>query len=138
MKYYAVLDTNVLVSSLLKRNSVPGQILSETLIGCITPLYNADILSEYGEVLSRPKFNFSEDIIESLLSQIINRGVKIDAEKTDEYFPDPDDVVFYEVVLSARDKENAYLVTGNIKHFPVKPFIVTPREMLDIIQKNEP
>ena len=28
---------------------------------------------------------------------------------------------------------DAYLVTGNLKHFPVETFIVTPREMLDIV-----
>ena len=31
---------------------------------------------------------------------------------------------------------DAYLVTGNIKHFPVKPFIVTPKEMLDILRRE--
>ena len=29
--------------------------------------------------------------------------------------------------------EDAYLVTGNIRHFPLEPYIVTPRQMLDII-----
>lgn len=46
--------------------------------------------------------------------------------------PDPKDLVFYEVVMAKRD-ENAYLVTGNGKHFPKKPFIVTPNELLSII-----
>lgn len=32
-----------------------------------------------------------------------------------EIISDPDDVVFYEVAMS---RENAYLVTGNLKHFP--------------------
>ena len=41
--------------------------------------------------------------------------------------------VFYEVVMEERKNEDAYLVTGNIKHFPIRPYIVTPREMLDII-----
>ena len=41
-----------------------------------------------------------------------------------------DDAVFYEVALS---KEDAYLVTGNTKHFPKSPIVVTPAEMLDII-----
>ena len=45
-------------------------------------------------------------------------------------FPDQKDVVFYEVALS---KEDAYLVTGNIKHFPKKPFVVTPAEMVEIL-----
>ena len=34
--------------------------------------------------------------------------------------------------ITKRD-ENAHLVTGNIKHFPKEPFIVTPNELLDII-----
>ena len=42
--------------------------------------------------------------------------------------------VFYEVALS---KEDSFLVTGNIKHFPKKPFIVTPSEMLTIISEIE-
>ena len=49
------------------------------------------------------------------------------------YLPDPKDRVFYEVVMEERKNEDAYLVTGNIKHFPIRPYIVTPREMLDII-----
>ena len=50
--------------------------------------------------------------------------------------PDPKDIVFYEVALSV---EASYLVTGNIKHFPKKPFVVTPAEMLQIIhEKNSP
>ena len=53
---------------------------------------------------------------------------------TDEEFPDPKDTVFYEVKMS---KEDAYLVTGNIKHFPNKPFVVTPKEMIDILSAKE-
>ncbi len=33
--------------------------------------------------------------------------------------------------------DNSYLVTGNLKHFPVKPYVVTPKEMLDIMQGTE-
>ena len=47
--------------------------------------------------------------------------------------PDPKDRVFYEVVMEERKEQDAYLVTGNIKHFPAEPYIVTPRQMLDII-----
>ena len=35
--------------------------------------------------------------------------------------------------MEKRKLEDAYLVTGNIKHFPAKPFVVTPRQMIDII-----
>ena len=47
--------------------------------------------------------------------------------------PDMKDLPFYEVVLEKRS-DDAYLVTGNIKHFPQEPFIVTPRELLDIFE----
>lgn len=53
---------------------------------------------------------------------------------SDEFFPDPKDVVFYEVALS---KEDAYLVTGNTKHFPKKPIVVTPAEILEILRTEE-
>jgi len=39
---------------------------------------------------------------------------------------------FYEVVLDKRE-DGAYLVTGNLKHFPRESFIVTAREMLELL-----
>ena len=137
MTYYAVIDTNVVVSALLKEGSAPWQVLNEALNGCIIPVLNSDILNEYGEVLLRSKFGFSEQNVLRFITELPKRAIFINANPTDEKFPDPDDAVFYEVVMQAREKENAYLVTGNIKHFPVKSFVVTPREMLDIIRQNE-
>jgi predicted nucleic acid-binding protein len=58
-------------------------------------------------------------------------GVLSDRVESQEYFPDPKDVVFYEVAIS---KDDAYLVTGNTKHFPKKPIVVTPSEMLEILK----
>ena len=137
MKYYAVIDTNVLVSAMLKEGSAPWHIIQEALNGCITPLINGDILNEYSEVLLRKKFGFSESTVAKLVTELPKRAIFINAEPTKEVFADSDDAVFYEIVMAAQDKENAYLVTGNLKHFPVKPFVVTPREMLDIIQKTK-
>ena len=57
--------------------------------------------------------------------------------QADMEFSDPKDRVFYEVVMEERKEKDAYLVTGNIKHFPAKPFIVTPRQMLDIILEDQ-
>jgi len=138
MKYYAVIDTNVIISALLKENSAPAEILREALSGCITPLLNEEIFKEYSEVVHRSKFSFSEDAVNRIMSELPLRAMYVSAKTVTEHFPDPDDVVFYEVVIGAQDKENTYLVTGNTKHFPVKPFVVTPREMLDIIHKNKP
>ena len=60
----------------------------------------------------------------------------MDADHIDIELPNPKDSVFYEVVMEERKEEDAYLVTGNIKHFPEKPFIVMPRQMLDTILKD--
>ncbi len=32
-------------------------------------------------------------------------------------------------------KEDAYLVTGNTKHFPNSPIVVTPTEMIAILEE---
>ena len=133
MKYYAVIDTNVLVSALLKWDSVPGNVLQFTITGVVTPVLNEDILREYREVLLRKKFHFPESVVDVILDNLAAQAVFINEEKLDVNLPDPKDVVFYEVVMEARKKQDAFLVTGNLKHFPVERFIVTPRQFLDIL-----
>jgi putative PIN family toxin of toxin-antitoxin system len=137
MKYYVVIDTNVLVSAVLKSHSVPGSIVELAFDGPIIPILNEAIEKEYREVLSRPKFHLPEDLIEGIMSTFHKRAIYVDAEHLDVELPDPKDLVFYEVVMEERKEEDAYLVTGNIRHFPNRPFIVTPREMLDIILKDQ-
>ena len=137
MKYYVFIDTNVLVSAVLKSHSVPGSIVELAFDGPIIPILNEAIEKEYREVLSRPKFHLPEDLIEGIMSTFHKRAIYVDAEHLDVELPDPKDLVFYEVVMEERKEEDAYLVTGNIRHFPNRPFIVTPREMLDIILKDQ-
>lgn len=133
MKYYAVINTNVLVSAMLKWDSVPGNILELAYGGTIIPLLNAHIVKEYREVLSRSKFHLTKEIIDDAVGELERLGVFVDADELNMELPDPKDCVFYEVVMEERKSEAAYLITGNIKHFPTKPFVVTPRQMLDII-----
>ncbi|MBQ4437367.1 putative toxin-antitoxin system toxin component, PIN family [bacterium] len=133
MVFYAVIDTNLLVSSLLKRDSIPAKILDLVISGIIVPLFNEEILEEYAEVLSRKEFGFSVEDIGKLLNFIVQNGLLLEKTAVWETLPDPDDAVFYEIVMSARKNRDAYLVTGNIRHFPTKNFVVTPREMLEIV-----
>ena len=133
MKYYAVIDTNVLVSAMLKWNSVPGNIMELVFGGTIVPVLNYDIAHEYREVLLRPKFRLTESIVDDVLAVIKENGIYVDADTIEIELPDPKDRVFYEVAMEERKNEDAYLVTGNIRHFPTEPFIVTPRQMLDIV-----
>ena len=136
MKYYAVIDTNVIVSSFLKERSIPDQVVSLALNGPIIPLVNDEIISEYTEVLTRNKFGLSESEVKVFLNEFIKRALFLDKTKTNEDFDDPDDIVFYEIILTARSASNAYLITGNKKHYPIKSFVVTPREMIEIIEKD--
>ncbi|MGI6010048.1 MAG: putative toxin-antitoxin system toxin component, PIN family [Ruminococcus sp.] len=136
MNYYAVIDTNVLVSAMLKWDSTPGNIMELVFAGMIVPLLNEHIVKEYREVLSRAKFHLTREIIHDVLAEIKRFGVYVDAQELDIELTDPKDRVFYEVVMEKRKTEDAYLVTGNIRHFPSEPYIVTPRQMLDIIVGN--
>lgn len=134
MKCYAAIDTNVLVSAMLKWDSVPGCVLEHAFVGDIIPLLNEQVLAEYLEVLSRPKFNFNMEKVKIVIDGLIKRGFFVDADKLDIELPDPKDAMFYEIVMEKRKNTEAFLVTGNIKHFPKEPFIVTPREMLTILE----
>ena len=137
MKYYAVIDTNVIVAALLTKNkdSATLQVVNAVLDGTIIPLYHQDILAEYNEVLHRPKFSLQEDTIAFILKAITQYGVEVFPQPSGEILVDMDDLIFYEVALEKRE-DDAYLVTGNQQHYPIKDFIVTPAEMLNIIQGN--
>lgn len=134
-KVYAVVDTNVLVSALLSshNDSATSQVLSLLVGGWITPLYNEEILVEYADVLHREKFNFSDEDIKLILTSVIEFGIESERLTSREIFPDPKDVVFYEVALST---DGTFLVTGNTKHFPKNPIVVTPAELVSIIKGN--
>ncbi len=134
---YAVIDTNVFVSALLTKTQdvATVQVFNAIADGRITPLYHKDILKEYKEVLSRPKFKFSRSAVKAVIDSIVECGIEVFPKPTGEIFVDVDDLVFYEVVMEKR-KDNSYLVTGNKKHYPIRDFIVTPAEMMKILKEE--
>lgn len=137
---YAVVDTNVLVSALLskKDDAATVQVLSKVISGEIIPVYSNLVAKEYREVLARKKFGFSADLVEYLISAIEKYGLLLDPSPSGISLPDMKDLPFYEVVLEKQNNNsNTYLVTGNTKHFPKEPYIVTPRELLGILSTNE-
>lgn len=136
MRYNAVIDTNVVVSSMLKHDSIPGKIIDLVLVGVIKPLINNEILAEYKDVLTRNKFDLKICEVKDLLNKIKEAGIVLTKEQTIEKFIDQDDVVFYEIVMSARNTMDAYLITGNLRHYPIRSYVVTPKEMIDIIYNN--
>ena len=133
---YAVIGTNVLVSAIFAAHPDSAAVIVRDKImdGTIVPLYNAEIFDEYRDVLTRPKFHFPAELVDAILDVILQKGLSLERTKTEEVFTDPKDVVFYEIALS---KEGAYLVTGNTKHFPATPIVVTPAELLRILDAME-
>lgn len=129
---YVVFDTNVIVSAMLSHNpqSSTVKVVESIALGKITPLYNEEILAEYDDVLHRTKFNLDEADVSNMIGAVIKLGVRVDRIESGERFPDPADAVFFEAALS---KDGSFLVTGNTRHYPRNPIVLTPSELLAII-----
>ena len=126
-----VLDTNVLVSGLLKGNSNPGIIMQQVVTGKLITAYDFHIINEYREVLSRPRFQFRQQNVDAILKVIEAEGMLIRPQPLDMELEDPGDLPFIEV--AAADK-GALLVTGNQKHFKgceaIGVKLITPAELV--------
>lgn len=140
MKYYAVIDTNVIVSALLSKNedSATVKTIFKIFDKSIIPVFSKEIIAEYVEVLARGKFKnkFTPKMVHKTIKAIIDNGIELSDIQTEEKPSDPKDVIFYEVTMDSRQTEETFLVTGNIKDFPIKPFVVTPKEMMEIIERK--
>jgi len=124
-----VLDTNILVSSLLTAGP-PAVIVDLAADGNIIPFYSNPILQEYWEVLSRKKFGFNPAQVSRLLDDIVKTGIAVEGKQLNKNKKvNEDDRIFYDAAVEA----DAYLITGNIKHFPKESFIITPAQFLAII-----
>jgi uncharacterized protein len=128
-----VLDTNVVVSGIIKPYGKAAAILRLVVSGLLTPAYDQRILGEYREVLNRPKFHFSEESVDNFLNQIEEEGMLVAAKPLSFSLPDPDDEPFLETALSSKA---IALITGNKRHFPKKFYwktrILSPAEFLEI------
>ena len=135
-KFLVVFDTNVIVSALLSDDIDSNEVRLMGYINSniITPIFSDDIMKEYKEVLSRKEFGFNKKSVGDMIARFKKKGILIKPHKLDINFKDISDLKFYEVVMEKKNK-NAKLVTGNIKDFPVDKKIVTPKELLKLIEK---
>ena len=127
---------NVIVSALLSPRGTPAKVLSLVALRSVQACYNQAILLEYEEVLSRPKFKpeISNELKHFVLEPLKVMGVSCDDVPATSVFPmkDESDRVFYDVAKFA----GAFLITGNMKHYPDEPFILTPREFMDTLASS--
>lgn len=126
-----VLDTNVLVAGLLSPFGPCGDIVRMVSSGKLTLCIDARVLSEYREVLERPKFSFDHDKIAAILDYIEHQGWVVASTPLSLPLPDPDDEPFLEIAVSGSAD---YLVTGNAAHFPPElcqgVHVVSPADFL--------
>ena len=129
---YAVIDTNVLVSALITKNpeAATAKVVRLLLEQEFIPLYDAGIIAEYEDVLHRSKFPILKETADALISFIIENGIESSRVDFEELMPDEDDRVFYEVSLS---QDDSFLVTGNLKHYPMSPRVITPADFVNLI-----
>jgi putative PIN family toxin of toxin-antitoxin system len=123
-----VLDTNVIVSSLLSSEGNPAKIYRMFLSAMLTLIFSEDILAEYREVIHRPHLRIPKDDADIVLAAIEQFGEKVGPEQSATVMIDEDDRIFYDAAKST----GAYLITGNIKHYPSEPFILTPAAFLEL------
>jgi len=124
--FNVVIDTNVLVSGLLSTQGNPAKIINAFRERQFNLLYDSAILQEYRDVLYREKLGVYTKDVDDLLDEVCRVGLSIISSESDIPFLDEDDRVFYDL---AKEYE-AILVTGNTKHYPDEPFIMSPADFL--------
>ena len=122
-----ILDTNIIVSALWNKHGTPASVVRLVLEGSLTICYDSRIMTEYTDVLCRSEFPFNESDVNRLLDRIKEKGISVVAPKLEGSFIDDDDRMFYEVAVYC----NATLITGNTRHYPDKPFIMTAAKFLE-------
>ena len=130
-----VLDTNVIVSGILRPFSKASLILTLIADGTVQVAYDLRLLSEYRDVLNRPKFNFAKENVEAFLTQVEQEGFLVSVKPLKIHLPDPDDEPFLEVAVARKVEA---IVTGNKRHFPKKEYrgvrILSPAEFLEAVR----
>ena len=129
--YKVVIDTNVFISSRISKIGNPAKIMRLIADGTIEFYYSSAILDEYRRVLSYEKFNFTIESQKLAIEDIKNIGELIQPFISEIPLPDESDRIFYDTAKTA----NAYLITGNLKHYPEEPHILSPAQFVEMFDK---
>jgi putative PIN family toxin of toxin-antitoxin system len=128
-----VIDTNVLVSALLRPESLPATVLMLTLSGEVRLCVSEAVFAEYDDVIRRPRLNLRLDVIEGVLNSIRTLGHWVAPDFMIEECSDAGDNTFLECAQAA---EADFLVTGNRRHFPDQwktTRMISARELIDVL-----
>lgn len=122
-----VLDTNIIVSAAISKQGNPAKIMEMVFDEVIQPYYNDAVLFEYAEVLARPHFKLTSDEQALFIEGITRAGELIEESAASTVsMTDETDRKFYNLAKTV----NAFLVTGNARHFPNESFIISPADFI--------
>ncbi len=133
-----VLDTNVIVSAGINGSGSPARLVMNWVLEARVQMVTCSwIIGEYRLVARREKFRrygFPPDWLEFLIEQSLQLP---DPPSWQHRLPDPKDAIF----LALAQATGAWLVTGNMKHFP-KRFrngvtVIAPAEYLTRLEDGE-
>jgi putative PIN family toxin of toxin-antitoxin system len=130
--YKVVIDTNVFLSSRLSLLGNPAVVMKLIVEKDMELYYSPSILDEYKKVLAYERLKFSTEHQMSAIADMKKIGILIEPSKSDIPMPDESDRVFYDTAKTV----NAFLVTGNLKHYPEEPQIVTPARFVEVFVKG--
>jgi putative PIN family toxin of toxin-antitoxin system len=132
-----VLDTNILVSALLRPDGPPGRVWDFVLSGGARPVFDDRILQEYRAVLARPKFGFEPEDVAIVLETIEAEGLGVASRPLPIVLSDPGDQPFLEVAVAGWADA---LVTGNLRDFPAAARrlapVMSPGAFLRMLRKS--
>lgn len=135
----AVLDTNVIVSASISAVGPPAKIvMGWVLVGTVHLAISPQVVAEYREVVRRAKFHRYK-LPPLWLEYLINRSIHLpDSDSWPYACPDPKDTPFLALAHAA----GAWLVTGNLKHFPEnvrkEVTVLSPADYLAHLSGDEP
>lgn len=135
-----VLDTNVIVSGLLKETGNPSKIIDLVIGSQFKVAFDDRILGEYEDVLFRKELHISQSKASAVITFIELTGLFIEDASpfSTEGFQDRKDLPFVEIFITSKAQA---LVTGNMRHF--KPLIdngfpvMTPTQFIEKFFPNE-
>lgn len=130
-----VLDTNVIISGILRPFGKAAHILTFVADGTVQLAYDLRLLTEYRDVLNRPKFALARENVEMFLTQVEQEGFLVSVKPLGIHLPDPDDELFLEVAVTGRVEA---IVTGYKRRLSRKEYegvrILSPVEFLEVLE----
>lgn len=129
----AVIDTNVIVSGLLKSTGPPAAVLDLGFAKQFRWYISEPILADYGTVLVRTRLGINPRRTAEFLGDLRKVAVLVTPTRELRECTDENDNKFLECALEARAD---YIVTGNVRHYQPQfqdIRVIPPRQFLTIL-----